>query len=756
MSRTRSRNSLHPVIEKFESRTLLAADLNVFVEPFTLESPGQEVTRILRVSNNGDEDAVDAVVRSLLSDQLENTRWERTVGLAEFIHRDAPTANPLLTILSPDDDITTPSVIGDINADGLSDYLVRTRRNSHHFIVFGREGTTRLGDIPRTSGNYDSPAGVFLTTTNAGFVSVTELGDINGDSIDDLAFRNTIVFGSPTIGETGRIPLRDPGDDGFVLTASDSTPLTPIGRGDVNGDGFADLLLGNKLVLGSETIGEGGTLTLDSAATREQVIDLPFREWAAHNAGDVNNDGFGDFGFGLNLVLGGPEFVQAGKELTWSQLKPTIPNVFDFESHPINAGDVNGDGIEDLLYWMRGTVADTTASGKGSTFVPNGINLVFGNPTIADSGIINVESEGITIQLTTNHDRRTRPHTEDINRDGISDIVLSSSGQELIVFGGTGLKDIDFGFQDLQRFDSLSNIYDGQNGFATSAIAKPDFYDSIQVRGESTFFIDGDFRRNEYRISTLDVADAWTPPSTSNASGNGDILDQATIPVGESLIYLIHGTVKDNALPIIHSTAISSPTSETSSPSHDAVSASLEKNVDLEIDLAYTRLEVGKRATFEVRIDNHGLAPADDVAIVESITASLDEKEWSLETTRLYPDDVRQWPTIMPSLNGFSVNPALDQASVYWGSYPEFGKDIGLVGDANDDGFQDFSEGNTIYFGSEDFGSNAFATSDHRFGRQFCQRSTRKSRLRRDTYCDETAQEPICFKRVRRRLAWGT
>ena len=706
-------------MEKFEPRNLLAADLDVFVEPFTLESPGQEVTRVLRVSNNGDEDAVDAVVRSLLSDQLDNATWERTAGLADFIHRDSPKSTRLQTIIAPEFTFNTPRVIGDINADGLSDYFVPSRRDSDHFIVFGREGTARLSDIPQTNGEYDSPTGVFVRGDR--YTRVTNLGDINGDSLDDFALNNTIIFGSPTVGTTGPITLSDPGNAGFLLSASNLTSRAVIGSGDVNGDGFDDLLLGNKLVLGSETIGDLGVVTLDTDTSREQIIELPFREWVAHNAGDVNNDGFDDFGFGLQLVLGGPEFVQVGKELTWAELKPTIPNVFDFDSHPINAGDVNGDGIDDLLYWMRGTVADTTASGKGSTYVPNGINLVFGSPTIVDSGVIDVESDGITIQLATNHERRATPRIEDANRDGISDIALSSSGQELIVFGGAALTNIDFGFQDLHRFDSLSDVYDGQNGFATSTIPAPDLYDSIQFDGESTLFIDGDFRNEIIHIWELDVAELWTPPSTSTASGSDDILDQVTIPAGESVIYTVRGTLKDDALPIIHSTAVSSPITETafeiSGPSHDAVSTPLAKNVDLEADVAYTSLEVGKQATFELRIDNHGPAPASSVAIVESITASLDEAEWSLNTTRLYPDDVAQWPTIVPSISGFSVNPALDQDFVYWGRYPELGQDIGLVGDVNDDGFEDFSVSDTIYFGGENFGINAFAESEPRLRR---------------------------------------
>ena len=703
-------------LEILEPRTMLAADLEVIVEPFKLESAGQEVTRLVRVTNNGDEDAVDAVVRSVLSEQLEDAEWQRTAGLANFVHREPPVAEHFQTIRGLTDvSHNTPNVIGDVNADGLTDYFVATR-NGLGFLVFGSEGITQLRDIRRRPSEVDEPVGVFLK--NGGTRWASNVGDVNGDSVDDLAFDSTIIFGSPKLGETGPIDLSEPSGSGFRVPTINSS--RPVGIGDVNADGFDDLVVRQKLILGSDTIGEDGTLPLDDNDSN-MIIELPFHEYEVHNAGDINNDGFDDFGFGLNVVLGGPNYIQAGKELTWAAVKPTLANGWGFESHPIKAGDVNGDGIDDLVYSMYGPIADTTASGKGIAYVRNGINVVYGSPMIVDSGTIDVESVGLTMQLTTNYYRRSVASTEDVNRDGIADIVLSTSGRQLVVFGGSDLTDMDFGFQDFDRFDSLAQVFDGENGLATDSIPTQNWRDSIQRDGDSTWLIQPDFpsfSTDTYHISSLEVPELWTPPSESSATGAGDILDQVTIPAGESVAYAIRGTLKADASDTFHSSAVASPKPDGGKSGH-AVSSLTDKartgqtNVDVEVTHAHTPLKAGQPATFEVLIDNYGLQVATDVEIIESFTTSLSDSTWSLETTRLFPENVRDWPTVLPSINGFVAELSEDE-DLTFGEYRKIGNQLRALGDTNDDGFDDFSVNGTVYLGSEDFADRGFGVTPAR------------------------------------------
>jgi len=710
--RYRARVNIRLNMEPCEPRMLLAADLAISVEPFELESAGEEVTRIVRVANNGSEDAEDVVLRSLLSDQIEGATWERAAGLADFVHRESPVAKQLQTIRSLQNAyVDLPTAIGDVNGDGMLDYYVEgdlldlftTRDEDLHFIVFGRNGTTELGEIPRESGNYDSPDGVFIEGAKPAWNSITNVGDLNGDSIDDIQFNETIIFGSTSLGTTGPINLNRPVEPNFRFDRE--TTILAHQSEDFNADGVKDVIVGQQVYLGNETSESQGVLTVDPDT--QQAVQLPFEAYSATNAGDVNGDGFDDFGFGFHVVLGGPEHFRSGGEIAFAELKPTLRDGWGGESHAINAGDVNGDGIDDLIYSMFGPISHGTASDKGLSFVRHGIHLVYGSPTIVDSGVIDVASAGLTFQLVSNYYSRASAYTEDVNGDGVLDIGLSVPNRELIVFGGPELRDMDFGHQDNDRVDDLSHVFDGQNGFALEPLSTSSYWERIQSIGDSSILIqeDSSVRTvDTFHISALDVPASYAPPSDFIQHGSGDILEPLTIPAGESFTYRVTGTLKVNALPAIRSSAVSASTA----PSRAAAALPRQTSVDLEVKVAHTPIVVGEQATMEVLIGNNGLHTASAVAIQESLSTSLQDASWTFETSRLFPDDISEWPTLVPSVNGFSAEfaPGRDITS---GRYEAYGSEMSLLGDVNGDGFEDFFVNDTIYFGSENFGRNGMA-----------------------------------------------
>src|SRR6185295_14803480 len=84
--------------------------------------------------------------------------------------------------------------------------------------------------------------------------------------------RTYVVFGAPGLGAPGEIDLSAlDGTNGFVVIGADDAVS---GAGDVNGDGFDDLLLGNSdlqrrtggafVVFGGTHVGAGGTVRLSS------------------------------------------------------------------------------------------------------------------------------------------------------------------------------------------------------------------------------------------------------------------------------------------------------------------------------------------------------------------------------------------------------------------------------------------------------------------------------------------------------------
>lgn len=299
------------------------------------------------------------------------------------------------------------------------------------------------------SGRVDSYANAFLTGSAAQpvGVDVAVVPDMNGDGYDELAVgasapnRVYVVLGGPAgWGMRMGLSLNNPSIITYTgENSGDLAGLAVAGVGDVNGDGFGDLLVGAPgndlagnnagavyLVFGSPTL-TSSTLGLFPIMIGEVAGDEAGRFLAP--AGDVNGDTFQDMlvgvpgqdSAGLNagtiyLILGSPTI---GNASLGSKIKYTGQAAEDAAGGAIDGvGDINGDGYMDFAVGAPGN--DEGALQAGAAY------LVLGSATPAGGSL-------------TSHIKYTRwagatlvgqevSGAGDFNGDGYADMMISGTG----------------------------------------------------------------------------------------------------------------------------------------------------------------------------------------------------------------------------------------------------------------------------------------------------------------------------------------
>ena len=327
---------------------------------------------------------------------------------------------------------------GDLDGDGYDDVIMGAEKglsgNGEAYLYSVRHNTT----LHRSVGS---------AWNDLFGWSVSGAGDVDGDG------RADVIVGAP-IGNYARvISGRPPYATLYTFTgdtAGDQFGRSVSGAGDVDGDGYPDLVIGAPFddnagtSSGSARVFSGSTgvaiRTLSGDASGQQL------GWSVCGAGDVNGDGRADVVVGARLADGPNGWLGTGEVRVLSGRDGTMLSRFFGESVGDSAGfsvggggDVDGDGFADVV------VGACLANANG---VDAGAVLVL------DASMMIYEFEGDRDDL---YFGRAVGVAGDVNRDGIPDLIVgspqattrsgSNSGRVRVFSGadGTTLRTIDGG-----------------------------------------------------------------------------------------------------------------------------------------------------------------------------------------------------------------------------------------------------------------------------------------------------------------------
>ena len=398
-----------------------------------------------------------------------------------------------------DEDFAGVSVssAGDVNGDGLDDIIVGAPGAGLDdygaaYVIFGR---TKAFPDKLPLANLDGTNGFAIYGANVNHhfgTSVSTAGDINGDGYGDVIIGapgaggeaansgNAYVFFGKGGAFSGSYSVGTfPNSHGFVIAGTstgDNVGGSVGGGGDINGDGYDDVVIGASgansggtdrgaayVLFGKASFGANIALSaLGSGGFRmEGVANGDHAGGSVAIVGDINADGLADVGVGAKFaddggMDNGAAYVLFGHTGAWNTTKlssTTLNGTKGFKLTGVNdgdnaggeirgAGDINGDGRDDLIVGAEN--AHFAQQDRGTAYVYLGhagefdasrnLVLIQGAEGFSMPGVGDGDDNGDSVSAAG-----------DLNGDGYGDLVVGASladegadnsGAAYVVYGG--------------------------------------------------------------------------------------------------------------------------------------------------------------------------------------------------------------------------------------------------------------------------------------------------------------------------------
>ena len=278
-----------------------------------------------------------------------------------------------------------------------------------------------LGD-----GTFGAEISYSTGTTGGSSYRTVEVGDVNGDGIQDLVVSDSSPSEFAVLLGNGDGSFRDP-----IVNSGTGLDIRSMSLADINNDGILDLVTAGA-TSGSDRVeiylgtGTGEFQSVDSVAVGNTQLDVELA--------DLNNDGI------LDLVSGGlGSTTTVALGVGDGSFGPTTTYAEGATVLQVALEDVNGDGILDLITGETSEIGIRLGTGDGGF----GSESTFSGSVFGMSGLL----------------------FADINSDGIADLITAGSG------GGDATFDLYLGNGDGTFQSNLTNAFSDYTDFDDIEIA---------------------------------------------------------------------------------------------------------------------------------------------------------------------------------------------------------------------------------------------------------------------------------------------